>query len=299
MDNISRLNNCSSIFQVLGLQCFSLKFVDDKKEAKYPSIRFTIYLAFISIAITVINCVYFHIVNTEHVFAESIEENNLVYVTKISLAILQVAVGTVTLLSTYFKNYRLKQFFTNSEKIVKIYLRDLSYKVSYAKLNAHFKLMIFISVVLFSIWIMIGISMFRKSRIEDSLGFLIFILPLLFHLMMHVRFYFYVMIVNFHVKILKIWILRNFENDRVGHDFIVSWKVLPQRSSREVLAWKKIYILLKEMAGDVNDSMGLTSLGLISIIIINITRFGYQLYMITVGSSDVDIRKLQILKIFL
>lgn len=288
MDSISSLNNCSRIYQVLGLQCFSLNIVDEKKEKKYPSIGRTIYLLVITIIITYINWAYFESINSKTVYAETIQENNLVYVIKVSLAILQVAVGIVTLLSSYFKHSRLQEFFMNSEKISDIYLRELSYRVDYKKFKTHLEIVTVVCVVLFAIYIIIGISLFRNVPLGEFIFGLLFILPLLFHLMMHVRFYFYVATVNFHVKILRSLILRCLEPTL---DFVGLRKVITQRNSREVVAWKKVYVLLKDMANDVNDSQGFTVLCLISIIIINITRFGYQLYMITVRTSAVDIRK--------
>lgn len=62
-------------------------------------------------------------------------------------------------------------------------------------------------------------------------------------------------------------------------------KILPRiDGKKKVLAIRKIYTTIREIADDANESMGYPLLLLLMCLIINITRFGYR-FVIAISSS--------------
>lgn len=285
MDSISILNNSTKLFQFCGLQCFSLNSLDEQKSRKYPPPE---RIIFIILSFTIIGLSYwnfFYTTDATHTELESAAKNNLIAITRIALEIFQVSAFVLSLTLSFFKNRHLVMFFQNAKEISDIFSSDLNYKISYGKLRKHLWLVLVISLLpLLSNFSFVLFNYFRGSS-DTNIELLVYFIPLIFHRLLFARFYFFVAILNHHLEALVVLISRKIPIDALTRDFIEipTLKDFERKNFREIRAFTRVYLLMKEMARQVNDSMAFILLVLILMFVIESTRFGYQTFMYIFG----------------
>lgn len=287
MDSISILNNSTKLFQFCGLQCFSLNSLNEQKSRKYPPSNRVIILI---LSFTIIGISYgsfFYTTDATRTELESAAKNNLIDITRLALEILQLLAFALSLTLSFFKNRHFVIFFKDAKEISNIFSSDLNYKISYSKLKKHLWLILVISLSPLLSFFTFNLFKYFQNSSDDNIQpqRLVYFLPLIFHRLLFARFYYFVAILNHHLEALVVVVSRKIPIDAVRRDFveIPTLKDFERKNFREIRAFTRVYLLIKEMARQVNDSMGFILLVLILMFVIESTRFGYQTFMYIFG----------------
>lgn len=164
MDKLSALESCFKLFQIFGLQFFSLNS-SDKNLIGQHSIRFKLLI--ISVWITILPGIGAFLFDS---YASSIEEKSSFFMIMRSAINISVVVATIVIaISSLVKNLQLKMFFINVQEISDICSHELNYSVNYLDLkrSLHKRMILFISS--YVIYIIISIINLINSKITLEL----------------------------------------------------------------------------------------------------------------------------------
>lgn len=290
MENIASFDVCTKPFEVLGLQCFSLKSL--KNVGKYPSNNYKLYMIVFYAFLSFTHGTLIFTAYTMH--KDTTVENNLNRMMKhfiySNFTLLQLA----CLIMSYFKNFRYVQFFRNVEKISTICSFEFHHKIVYKKLRKSL-LTALISYAIFYVGInvyTVAIFDYVTRPLMELPMEIISLFPFLFLHMAVIRIGFYVHIVNFHLKVLRNLITGQFakefqfyDNNFPSSELKVQKTFVPKNNlKRKVLTLRKIFMLIKEMANHVEETMGIIVLLMLLMMITSITRNGYKIFMVFTGS---------------
>lgn len=283
MDKISVLNNSTKVFQVFGLQCFSLNSLNEKNGKKYPSLTHLLHLVFMFIMLTLSFGSLFFIAKSMKTQLDTTAENNLITVTRSFTRNLLIIAYTVSLALSFLKCGSMKRFFQNTKTISEICARELNHKVNYKNLNRNLWMVLIFSLAPVFFAVLFVILHDLSTNDLNDLYKLITFFPILFNLLLYVRFYFYVRILNFQLELLETLISSKFSSGAITKGFIEvsTLKNLGRKNFREVRAFN--YLLVKDMTKQVNSSMSWIVLILILLFVLSLIRFGYQAFMYIFG----------------
>lgn len=279
MKNISVLDKFTWTFQVFGLQSFSIKNIEKKKEKNYPSRFYCIY----TMILLTWASVFAYLTINEFRHSAPKMSNHL------SLVIKFVNYGNyiislyLCLILSFFKYRQLVKFFKNSAKVSLHCFTEFGHKENFKTTKRELiKLMTIYATFFAILFYQIITADFGDSGIVGRL-----ILPMFWQIVavfieiIVFRFNFYVRIINFHLKVMCDLIRGNFINElKIPAEKIIfeKWKVPPNKfvELRKVVALRKNYLLLREMSELVNETMGFIMFLRLFMVSTNIIRFGYD-----------------------
>lgn len=292
METISNLDGCMKIFQVLGLQCFSLKHLRDKRVAKL--IYYRIYIICIALVLTATFWGYLEFTKSQQVQFEALAENSMIVVTKILQSAIQWAAGYSCLILSFLRGHKMLEFFSNSEKISMLCHREFNYNICYGDMKKHLRRMITGLTLIFLSYLSLQLALnYQKPNVELLVDYVLLKLPFIFIRIVYVRFYFYVYIVNAHLKVLQTLIAQIVSNASISERSNVIQVRLQINTRKKFLTCGKIYILIEEMASCINDQFGVPMVLLILLPIFVFIRLGYHLFMILAKLAPGDISELE------
>jgi hypothetical protein len=279
---LKSLENYFKIFQFLGLQFFSLKFLHNngKYRSKFYRLQLALFITGFSIALAI----YLN-------FAAALEildrkQNDFNFMLGICVRFMMVFVLYASLILSFTNNSTLMSFFKKSEKISKICLDDFNRNFDLKSLKRKFTMILAIyAVCLVGIIYLVSESAKVSGSSYYSALFHTFmgIFPILYSRFIPLRLWFYVQIINCHLQNLKTLIRENFlvEQIKLGDKSrkvlkIYHWKICQKEKIRKL---QRIFKLIKEMSGCVNESMGFLLMFCISHDIISIIRTGYRIFI--------------------
>lgn len=278
MNNISVLDIFSKVFQILCLQCFSLKSVNEKTKGKYPSIYYTVYIIFILAGSTV-----FAFMGYKNFSSTSKADNYLNLVIKFLNFANYFGSIFFCLIFTFVKNLKLLRFFQLSTKIANLCSTEFNHDINFKKLRKPLA----VPLILYSLLFIV--LFFRLAKFSVSSGIFVdvvepvcWLIIVVFIFAIVFRFYFYVCIVNFHLEVLRVLITENFSSeseqtvfDRKTMQIMRVYSNMHLKRGK-IVVLRKIYMMIKEMASCVNETMGFAILLRLLMIISNMIRFGYD-----------------------
>lgn len=278
MENIEVLDNCTKPFQLIGLQCFSLKSLGNKKKPKYPSAYATIYLLIVLIILSSTLGFFIRVTSNDDENARA--ENNLNAIVKYLTKVLLVVTIYSSFILSYFHNFRLMEFFRISQKICSISFYEFNFKISFTKLSKNLVRFWTIFTVLFLILMAFVVSVYHFIQ-KPMHGIIMSLIPITIFHMIIIRFGFYVCIVNYHLEVLSGLIARNFRNGLSKKNQNLFSINDPKR---KLLALRKIYMLIEEMTSHVNDTLGISLMLMLVLITTAAIRLGYRMFMVIICS---------------
>lgn len=277
MENISVLNKFTLPFQFFGLQTFTLGNVKNKKSnSKYPS---KIFWGFVLFWI-VMALIFFVFLFEQFLQKTKANKNYLAVVFNFFSYFnysLPVLVGAVL---TFVHHSKLCDFFQKSEKISNLCSNFFGFEIDYRKMEKGFSVFYVFNVVFFSFLIIHigfeGASVFWRIT-KLILSFIIGV----YIQMIIIRFNFYVQVVNFHLKILINLISNLFaskENWIQDHSKVKIINIRPRNllTRQEIVIWREIYLLIKEMSFLINQSMGFIIFLQVVVEIVHMIRIGHE-----------------------
>lgn len=283
------LNSCSILFELTGLQYFSLKSLTKDNVENRPSISRTAYMLVLFVFINSLAVSYVH--HDHSIIKGDLTSKNLImFVIKHSMNVGLVAILSVNLLQSYATTKSIKKIYLNSEEIARLCLKF--------KLNIDFKKIK--KDAWKRIWMMSGVIFVMHGSVilahincpNNVLQQILGILPIFFMLMIAFKFVFYVNIVNHQLQLLEKLFEDSMQNDPVKViESNIDVYLTQVKSSKPVddtrlnklrVVWK-IYNVIYDNATLINQSIGLTVLALLMGLVIALTVSGYEIFVMVLG----------------
>lgn len=273
------LNNFFKPFQLIGLQCFSIRNLDTKGSHKYPSIYYNIYLVVLLVGTT-----GFGVFNSNNYTKLPASGGNYLHVVIKFINFINYALTIyLALMLSFVKHSTLVKFFLNSSKICDLCAVEFNYQINFRRMIRQLAL-----TMLIPIFILIKLFYDLVVPVEGSFGTpghlrnIIWWLVAIFIYMIVLRFNYHVSVVNFHLEVLNELIEETFPDESKT---VIDWKSAVKTIKVHPMSYlirikiktlKKIFMLIKEMSDCVNETMGFIILLRLLMIITNMIRFGYD-----------------------
>lgn len=278
MEGVSTLEKVTWPFQLLGLQNFSLKNVEKTSKSKVFLEKFS-FLTLFWIGWASIFALF--LVDD---FKKPSEFKNYLYIIFKFLNFVNYSSAVfIAVIFSVVKHSKLVSFFQKSNQVTNYCLHEFNHSLKFHRFKSHFAIFYVFKIIYFSL-VTLYIPFPKNSGIVDE-----FVKPIFWIIeticldAFTFRFYFYVRIVNFHLENLSELVRGKF--GKVRSD---SFKISATNSNekRRIAILRKIYLLLREMADCINDSMGLIFSIQLFMLIVNIVRFGYEFFINIDGATS-------------
>lgn len=277
MESISKIECCTKPFQFFALQCFSLKSLHKDEVGK----RRKIYLTVVSIVISVSQGYHTYKVLEQNLNSHEISHNSFRAALYVYHVLNYVVLFYSSLILTFCRNSRLRQFFRNSEKILHLCWSEFNFKANFTRV----KVVVFMFMTVQACY-MFAWTFYELFNYDDDVkalheAFLV-LLSMLAQTFVHfvaIKYAFYVILVNFHLALLKSILLKHFPPlipAQLKCEVVFNISKSTMNTKRKIIALQKIYCLTKQMACIVNATMGFTVLQLVLIFIIDLIMTGYD-----------------------
>lgn len=291
VSNIAELNSSLVIFELMGLQYFSLKLLSNENLNDRPSIIRVVYMLALLILVSFFMVTFIasdvHMING-HITAKNV----LTFAMQNCMNVGLILVVCTSLIQSLMSTQRAKKIYLNTNDIVQLYRQEFKLDIDFKRINrASTKKLLLMVAIFFTAH---GTVTFIKvNSFEDKLTMLLSVVPIFFLLMVVFKFVFYVGIVNGQLKLLNemlenIWMyhpIMTFDN--------IDFHVLTNVKSRDdplmkLRVLRRIYNITFEIGTLINNSNGLTILVMLINLVIALTAKGYQAFVIGVGGLPTD-----------
>jgi hypothetical protein len=287
MEAQKNLARCAGIFQIFGPLYFSVQTKSKKKIRKY---FYTLYFVFIFILLFIQSLIFGVMVGNE--MPETLSARNaLNYIMYYFLFVCLVLVICTSLTQSFFTTGKLKKIFKNFLKISQLFQKEFCVAFDYNEVKSKIFRLVFVMGIL-HILSLVSNVVFGLFNRHFSTFLQVFIgsFPLAFIDMTIIKYIFFVIAINVqlnHIKNIleKILMRRSFRDVNQ----ILSKKSKPKISFEvKIKNLLKIYNIIYENSRLVNESMGLTILVMIFVVVVAMIGGGYKIFLVLVGKFDTE-----------
>lgn len=289
LNMFQELNSCLVIFELIGFQFFSLKALNQTNHKDRPTTLRTIYMMTILVLLAI--KMYFFIV-----MGIDIQKSNVKITAKnvVMLAIQRfmdfglVLVIFTNLIQSFVSTRSIKMVFLNVKEIVQLAKNEFSFVVNFEKIRfATWKRFYIMLIGVGTFHSITAYLMFHNN--QTIIPMLAAVVPVFFLIMIVYKFVFYVGMINnqleFLAKLLENIFVRksskivdNFPKKHVKFDDPI----------RKLRAARQIYNFIYHNSTLINDSLGLTILVLLAVLVTSLTACGYKIFVIIIGGLPTD-----------
>lgn len=282
------LNSCVVVFELLGLQYFSLKSLTADSLRSRPSVFRALYMIlwlFLTTSLMIIYIIHDHSLAQGSLTAKNV----LMYAIQHTMNVGLILVAITSLIQSMTSTRNIKKFFLNIHEIFDLYLYDFKIPANLKSIKrSSWRRMTLMLMYYLTIH---GGFMSLHAPLSDAAYKMLFgMLPILFLVMIVYKFVFYVGIINRQLKFLNKLLEDNFLHQPIKmidnmkfHLTTVKPVKSPDDNLKKLRSLRKIYNVIFENAAIINDSIGLTVLMLLVCLVISLTVAGYQVFVIVIG----------------
>lgn len=275
------------VFELLGLQCFSLKHLTSENLNQRPTILRTIYMFVLCCCILVLTACY---VSHDRMFLmeNRTPKDILVFIISNSMNVGLILVVLTSFIQTYTSTKTIKRMFLNTKEITRICFNEFIVVCDFKKSKeAAWKRILKGVIFLAVLHVAMTLSQIKTSESNIVMAFAI--VPTSYLLMIVFKYVFYVGIVNQQLLVLQKFLEKLFDAQVKIVENVnicaISSAIDPYRKLRA--AWK-IYNIIYENGAMINESQGLTVLVILASLIVALSVSGYQVFVITVGGMQAN-----------
>lgn len=260
------LNNSLIIFEVFGLQYFSLKKLNVKELKARPSAVRLIYLIVLLFSMTIV-AVWF--VTTEAILDTNEKvtaKNVLTFAIQHSLNFGFILVIIASFIQSFLTTSNVKKIYFNLKEIADIALEHFNMRMDYKEIRKTLSRRLTVVIIIFLI-LYFSIFFVRSGPKNDMLTIFVGIIPLLLLLLVAYKFVFYVAMVNCHLRIIQKLLNEIFRHslvtvktiDRVNIQTLNIQAIKKYENPiRKLLGVRQAYNLVYEIGILINESNGFT-----------------------------------------
>lgn len=289
MNTIQQLNGCLVIFELIGFQFFSLKALNQANYKDRPTAFRAIYMVTILVFLA-IKMYFFIMMSIEYNKSDvKITAKNVVM-----LAIQRfmdfglVVVFLTNLIQSFMSTQSIKMVFINVEKIVQLVKNEFKVIINFEKIRfATWKRFYIMLICVGAFHAITSYLMFCNN--QTILQMLTAVVPVFFLIMIVYKFIFYVGMINHQLKFLA-KLLDNifvYKSSKIVESFPKKL-VKFDDPIRKLRAARQIYNYIYHNSTLINDSLGLTILVLLAVLVTSLTACGYKIFVIVIGGLPTD-----------
>ena len=290
--NMEELNSSLIIFELMGLQYFSLKLLTLKNASERPSITRTVYML---VVLVVMTAIAFWFVTTEAVLKNEAEnltaKNILTFAIQHSLNFGFTLVIVSSVVQSFVTNSKVKKIYLNIREVADIAQESFNVKVNFTAIKRTLSRKLKILVVSF-LSLQLTIFFIKSEPRPDVVAMLVGIIPMMYLLMVAYKFVIYVSMVNSQMKFVLKLIEEVFKEppipiktvDAININFMHAKRINKNEyPMRKLLAVRRIFNLIYDNGKLINESNGFTILIVLIDLVIAITASGYKVFVIILG----------------
>ncbi|CRK88195.1 CLUMA_CG001976, isoform A [Clunio marinus] len=285
------LNNCVQIFEIVGLQFFSLKSIADKNFMDRPSTGRKVFVIVLIVVITFMTILFLSKndrINTKNVTAKNVVMFSIRNFMNVGL----IFVVCSSIIQSYLTTHKAKIYFKNVKEISKILENEFGVVSNFKDIRNQTWKRFLLSFLFYNI-VHITNGIFTKD-LQDFLNKSLGIIPLLYLWMFTFKFVFHVKLINHQLKTLQKMLQNIFKYQPLK---IIDAVNIPQISIikpmkpsldllRHLQGLRKIYNIIYANSILVNECFGITILVLLCNIIIALTVCGYETFIFMLGELE-------------
>lgn len=287
---MEELNNCLIVFEILGLQYFSLKTLF-KEDAKRPSWLRFFYMIFALIASITIIRNYGDFSGAG--LLKSVQEKTMIALSVQNIMVMAfMVVISVSIIHAYKTTNEYKQIFIISSKIIRIsseaFGKSLDVKTLKKKLFKRIRSMVIFFIVFHSL-------MFVFDPLSSPVAVVFSALKNLILLMLSFRLVVCTSLVNEHLNFLEVMVDKMFPSppikiiDNINlHLTYVKSATLKDKPLKKIMAAREVYSHTLEISNLVNNTVGLSIFLLFVSLVIAMTSGGHRLFVASMGGPGGD-----------
>lgn len=287
LKNFEELYSFMFIFEVFGLQYFSLQKLSPENFKTKPGHCRILYMLFILVIIVSMTVGY--IIHDHTQILEPITMKHLVMIAvqqSMNFGILLVV--TVSLVQSYVSTNNIKGIFMNTRDIIQLCVYDFKIAIDFNRIKSEARKTLR-NFVIFITTLHGTLMLIHMNSFDELLQMMLGMLPIFFLVMVEYKFVFYVDMVNRQLEFLKNLLEDTFKYQLIRNidDFNFHLTVRPIKAPddpiRKLRAAWKIYMKIYDISRLINDSIGLTVLVMLMSLVIALTVSGYEIVVILVG----------------
>jgi len=284
------LNCCTILFELAGLQYFSLKLVTRENAKKKPSFKRKIHLTAILLFFM---CGDFSVMgNNDRSATEQLNAKTVIMLLmQDSKIICLAAVVLTSIIQSYRSSIKLKKVFMNTQEITDILQNEFRIEIDFAKIRMKTikKIVIMLSCMLLSYGVIAYFAMkSNTSTIQICRG----IISYWFFVMTILKVNFFVRMTNDQLKRIEDLLRNAFATAHPVHSvqLITAVKSVKQgRINDELLRIRYLFNAISENTELINESLGWTLLLILTSIVIELTISGYQFVILAIGADSLEV----------
>lgn len=269
------LNECLVIFEIIGLQYFSLKYLSRNIGRKYPSAVRTVFMVVLLMTLLV-SLTAFVLSDDTFVSGKLTPKNVLLFAIQKTINLGLIVVECASVVQSFISTKHIKKVYLNIRNISDLTQKEFAVKVDYEKIkNSAWRK--FTGAMVIFITIHGSVTLTQYQTFDEIIPMLIGILPIFFLLMIVYKFVFYVALIHHLLEFLNDLLEKVFSYQQPMESInnLIFLSLKPAKSSQRVLmkmiTVQKVYNLIYEIGILVNKSLGLTMLILLTIFVIVLT----------------------------
>lgn len=287
------MNKCSIIFEVLGLQYFSLNSLTLKNLKDHPSWFRRIHVI-LTVIVTFLLACYFIILNSDL----DVDPNKLTAKNVMTFAIQNtmdvglIVVFCASFIQAYASTKKIKKIYVNFKEIAQLSQQEFKTTFDFKKLKWHLLKRLFI-VVSFFLFLHSFASVIKVKTSKDSFEMLMGGLLLFFLIITSFKYVFYVIMINEQLRFLEKIIQGFVETRPISTIDSLQFQIVNPKpyksfdnSLLKLIASRKIYNKIYASGNLVNESHGFMILCSIVNLVITLTAQGYKTFVIAVSGMD-------------
>lgn len=287
-------NSSLVLFELMGLQFFSLKLLTRENMNDRPSfLRFfhmVILLVFVSTLMVVFMASNSYAITEENVTAKNV----LNFAISNSMNVGLILVVSTSIIQSFMSTRCVKKIFLNVKDIMKLYRQELDVIIDFRRIKKS-TLKKVLLVILFFISTHGTVTLIKRNS-NNAFPLLLGAIPVFFLHVVVFKFTFYVGMINSQLFFLN-KMLGNISTCHQPIKFIdnVSFPVTQIKSIKlfddplkKLRTLRRIYNIIYENGTLINNSNGLTILVMFINIVISLTASGYQAFVIVIGGLSPD-----------
>lgn len=289
------LNSCLVIFELSGLQYFSLKSLTSENVNSRPSWVRLVYMLVLLVILTGLVLASIYIEEEES--DQSLTTRNLLgFIIQQSMNAGLILVTVTTLIESYLSTQNMKQLYLNQKEIVQTYSQHFDVIIDFKKVKK-MATRRGLALIVFYLGINGVLTAIHLETEKYLLLFLIGLVPVLFLFMAVLKFLFYVSTVNEQLTFLMNYLEEIFKHDTINliedmNHRMIQLKPKQTRPAddhiRKLRSAVKIYGIIHENSGLINASVGWSVLSFLLCLTTATTVSAYQLFVILVGGLPID-----------
>lgn len=284
------MNSFLIIFEVMGLQYFSLKSLNFDKLKKRPSARRTLLMLTLLIFMTFVTFFFIKVDQDKSENHHRLEAKTFITFTiHHSMNIGLVVVILSSIVQSFMSNWKVEKIYQNAKEIAKVSFEEFNVVIDFKKIKKASQKRLAALLTLF-LSVHFTTRFLHTNTFEDIVVMFFAVLPVLYLVMTVFKFVFYVGMVNCQLGFTAKLIENIFKKPQtLALETVNLQKIFVKPSKkfedplRKLIAARKILNLTCENGALVNDSNGFTLLLVLTDLVIALTVSGYEIFVIVIG----------------